>query len=1021
MKKRILALALAGTTAFSVFGAAISANAASVSSTDTKYDVDAYMSYSNVAKTINSAAKENDADTVTYWDTTTNPATNITNGVKTNGSLEAYYFNKYSCKEEYEPQVVYTYSYNGVKYTKDGKSISEDEYVNLSPDEKDGYTKVSDADNTYSYTLTVKNGKAVSLTGTGKKGGNDVPTSAHIVDTSVAGEIRIDIDLNGDGVSDETYVSVDALKDRLGEGKTTTDATFYVPKTGTFQYNGKTYTANGSTTRTEEEFTKLKSVKEYVDATQTQTTAGAVKTEGYIVVNGTKTSYDKDDTNFTAWSFNSDMTGEATVSPYTVSTKIVNGALKAEKVATPTIYAYDFLPTNVTASDANGIAYAWSTKDVDKTVAALNNTALKAETGRGRANVGVRYEVVSNWIDFLDELAINQDNGYKETEDEFIDNYSDMLYKDPIYSSSTGNLIGYNTTDLYNIKGLLKDVYKYSSSASYYNANTSELVYLMQQYDKYIGNYIDKDEVASDDWGDLLLTVLNGASEDNFKKAADYKKYTRQVEDLEDAYKDATTSAQIEKAEKAMYELLNKTPYTASTVSKADLNATIESLYFNVGSAPATYTTAPSTQSNNVDYTNYNYYVATSKVTSGVYEFTTTYSRGYYSLYPMADYASSHKVAVYAGNTGAADYTGSYATEEYEWFWNVYQLATNMNANNKYQGAIDAVNEALESAVDALEVTTTPYATETSAMDEMVEKYAGKIESDYNAGYYAKYTQANAFADVAEGKYQTRIAREIAGVAGEALTYQGTQVTITKNDMKTVQTAIKNGQAALTAIKAEKDYSAAQVNALNKAIAAAQNLVDLYEGSYSTKADDQSVNKVYTALVGDKDQMVKSDLTDAIKGIDDAINYSSVVMGWSKNDAGKWQYGTEEGYLNNGWHKVGATWYYFNADGTAKQSEWFKENDKWYYFNSNCGALCGWGKVDGNWYYFKGDNHMKTGWEKVDGNWYYLASSGKMVTGWTQIDGKWYYFSKESNSLGQMLANTTVDGYKLDANGVWNK
>ena len=40
MKKRILALALAGTTAFSVFGSALSANAWSwPSSTDTKYDV----------------------------------------------------------------------------------------------------------------------------------------------------------------------------------------------------------------------------------------------------------------------------------------------------------------------------------------------------------------------------------------------------------------------------------------------------------------------------------------------------------------------------------------------------------------------------------------------------------------------------------------------------------------------------------------------------------------------------------------------------------------------------------------------------------------------------------------------------------------------------------------------------------------------------------------------------------------------------------------------------------------------
>ena len=1028
MKKRILALALAGTTAFSVFGAAVSANAANyVPSTDTSYDVDAYMSYNNtakgseVAKKINSSAKtEATAADTRYFDTTTFPSTDITAYV-TGSSLEACYIQHYSVKEEYDQQVATTYTHTGVKYTKGSETISEETYENLLPDQKAGYTKVEDVDNTYSYTLTVKDGGIVSLTGSGKKGGTAVPTTVTVTPTSVAGQFRIDADLNGDGNADETYTSVDALKAELANVGSANSETSYVPHVGNFTYNGKTYTANESTAKTPEQYAELKSIKYYVDATRTETKGATYNDNAYVVVNGNKPSYGKADTNYTAWSFNADMTGEATVSPYTVSTKIVNGSLKSEKIATKTVYAYDFLPSNVTYADANGIAYAWSQKDTDKLIAAINNGLLTAETGRGRANVGVRYEVVSNWIDFLDELAINQDNGYRETEAEFLSNYTDMMYKDPVYSSSTGALIGYNKTDLYNITGLLKDIYAKSSYASYSQANTSELVYLMQQYNKYIGNYISKDEVASDDWGDLLLTVLNGASQDNFKKAADYKKYARKVEDLEDAYKDATTSAQIEKAEKAMYELLNSTPYTASTVSKADLNATIEGLYFNVGSAPATYTTAPSTQSNNVDYFNYNYYVATSKVTNGVYNFTTTYSRGYYSLYPMADYASSHKVAVYAGNKGAEDYTGSYATEEYEWFWNVYQLANNMNASNKYQGAIDAVNEALTKAVDELNVTTSPYATETSAKDEMVENYAGKIESDYNAGYYAKYVQANNFANKAEGKYQTRIAREIAGVAGEALTYQGTQVTVTKNDMKTVEAAIKNGNAALKSIKESKDYSAAQVNALNKAIADAQRLVNLYEGSYATKAADQSVNKAYTTLVGDKDQMVKSDLTAAIKAIDSAINYSNVVMGWSKNDAGKWQYGTEDGYLSNGWNKVGATWYYFNADGTAKQSEWFQENGKWYYFNSNCGAAYNWCKVDGNWYFFNGDNAMRTGWLKKEGSWYYLASSGKMVTGWTQIDGKWYFFKKDANALGQMAANTTVDGYKVNADGVWVK
>mgnify|MGYP001428310617 FL=1 len=236
-----------------------------------------------------------------------------------------------------------------------------------------------------------------------------------------------------------------------------------------------------------------------------------------------------------------------------------------------------------------------------------------------------------------------------------------------------------------------------------------------------------------------------------------------------------------------------------------------------------------------------------------------------------------------------------------------------------------------------------------------------------------------------------------------------------------LEDSIKAGETALEAIEDSDSYNAAQVNALNTAIAQAEDIIEIYEGTYSTSSTYQSVNKTYSRLVGDKDQIVISDLENAMTAIDDAINYSEIIMGWSQNENGQWLYGTEDGYYNDGWHKIGATWFYFNDDGTAKQSEWMLEDGTWYYFNSNCGAACGWAKIDGDWYYFKGNNAMKTGWEKVDGNWYYMASSGKMVTGWCEIGGKWYYFSKESNSLGQMLYSTTVDGYKLDANGVWVK
>ena len=506
-----------------------------------------------------------------------------------------------------------------------------------------------------------------------------------------------------------------------------------------------------------------------------------------------------------------------------------------------------------------------------------------------------------------------------------------------------------------------------------------------------------------------------------------------------DAYNDATTSSLVKAAEQAMYNLVTSTSTrsTGASDEKKALNSDLYSLYFNAATLPANYTTK-SADHGNAALKNYAYLKA---VTLGAgsdlvqdktqMTVTTKTGAGYFSLYPQADYKQTgNAVNGYVGND-ATKYTGE-ATDEYEWFLNVYELAAKVNGNNTSSsigGVVSAVDEALTKAVDALNVTVSASNSAATALDETVagsEKTLdfyvtgnGVNEGDFNATYYNAYTAAVAYADKAEGAAQVANAKAMVAVAADALTYNGTQITVTKADITTLNASIKNAQAALKSIKDSANYNAAQVTALNNAIAQAQDIVAIFNGTNG--AFYNKVNKTSAAYVGDKDAIVKSDITGAISAIDSAINYSNVVMGWSKNDAGKWQYGTEDGYLSNGWNKIGATWYYFNADGTAKQSEWFQENGKWYYFNSNCGAAYNWCKVDGNWYYFNGDNAMRTGWLKKEGSWYYLASSGKMVTGWTQIDGKWYYFSKESNSLGQMAANTTVDGYKVNADGVWVK
>ena len=59
---------------------------------------------------------------------------------------------------------------------------------------------------------------------------------------------------------------------------------------------------------------------------------------------------------------------------------------------------------------------------------------------------------------------------------------------------------------------------------------------------------------------------------------------------------------------------------------------------------------------------------------------------------------------------------------------------------------------------------------------------------------------------------------------------------------------------------------------------------------------------------------------------------------------------------------------------------------------------------------------MATGWNTIAGDTYYMQSSnGYCVLGWNKIDGKTYHFSQ----YGKLDRNTIIDGYKVDANGVW--
>ena len=55
-------------------------------------------------------------------------------------------------------------------------------------------------------------------------------------------------------------------------------------------------------------------------------------------------------------------------------------------------------------------------------------------------------------------------------------------------------------------------------------------------------------------------------------------------------------------------------------------------------------------------------------------------------------------------------------------------------------------------------------------------------------------------------------------------------------------------------------------------------------------------------------------------------------------------------------------------------------------------------------------------WLTINGKTYFVNASGIMVEGWYQIEGNYYYFYPGD---GSKAVSTSISGFVLDANGVW--
>lgn len=208
-------------------------------------------------------------------------------------------------------------------------------------------------------------------------------------------------------------------------------------------------------------------------------------------------------------------------------------------------------------------------------------------------------------------------------------------------------------------------------------------------------------------------------------------------------------------------------------------------------------------------------------------------------------------------------------------------------------------------------------------------------------------------------------------------------------------------------VKAEPEYGSNIVkingvtlkdtNRKRIALTEGKNVIEIQVNTDSDQDDDDYEKRVYTLKVfrGTSEGTATSEMTN-------------VKDSGDKNSSG--------GKVNQ-WMNVNGKWKYYDFAGSALKSTWYydKTYGKNYYFDADGNMVTGWLSNNGAWYYLDQNGAKVTGWKQLGVNWYYLDNEGKMKTGWFKdTNGKWYYLYYSS---GIMAASTTIDGYKLRADG----
>jgi len=223
-----------------------------------------------------------------------------------------------------------------------------------------------------------------------------------------------------------------------------------------------------------------------------------------------------------------------------------------------------------------------------------------------------------------------------------------------------------------------------------------------------------------------------------------------------------------------------------------------------------------------------------------------------------------------------------------------------------------------------------------------------------------------------------------------------------------------------------QDYTGAPYGSDSKLVSPYENSLSFY--AYGLFEDEKGEKYAVEAKGAEDEKPEDPENPDDTNKPDDTDKPDYRPNGGSNSSSGGGSGSSTKDYAMHGsWIADGNNWKFRKDSGEYATNTWGLINGKWYYFDAQGNMVTGWYQVGGQWYYMNpaaGANQgvMMTGWilDPAYNAWFYLNASGAMMTGWQQVNGAWYYLNPVSDGTkGVMAANTTIDGYYVNADGAW--